>query len=88
MYAAFSHPTGLLIFFSIFQVTSTMLGTRDTTVKRHGIFFLQDVYRSLAGREAIFMNQSEIKEESISKSLWASQRGFPEKVAFGTSFGS
>lgn len=61
MYAAFSH----IPIFRIFQVTGAMLGTGDTTVERRGVF--EDVYRPRRGDKQYL--QSEIKEESVSKSL-------------------
>lgn len=80
MYATFSR----IHTFNIFQMTGTMLGTGDTTVKRHGIF--RDVYRPLRGDKQHL--QSKVKEESISKSLWESQEKASQKVVSEMRLGS
>lgn len=52
-----------------------MLGTGDTTVKRRGVF--EGVYRPRRGDQQYLHN--EIREESISKSLWESQGRLPRR---------
>ena len=65
-----------------------MLGTGETTVKRHGISLFQNVVRPLGGDMQYIQIRMRSKKKVYLSLFGQVKEGFPETVAFEMKFGS